>query len=60
MNRVSRVSKDYIELDKNSINGAFTVPSIKKIDMLELRKYCKSGKIKYSDLTEKEINKFEK
>jgi hypothetical protein len=60
MGRVRKINKDYTGLDRHSINGAFTVPNGKKMDMLGLREYCKSEKIKYGDLAEKEIRRFEK
>ena len=39
-------------------NGILTNPIGNKIDMLNLRSYCKERKIPYEKLTEAEIDKF--
>lgn len=51
---------EYMDLDKQTENGAFTEPTKKDIDMLSLMAYCKKNNILYGSLTELEIDQFVK
>ena len=60
MGKVRKTNKDLFEFDRHSKTGAFTVPCKKNIDMFGIREYCKAKNIDCSDLTKKEIKRFEK
>lgn len=60
MSEVKKMNKELFELDRLTTTGAFTVPCKKNIDMFGIREYCKAEKIDCSELTKKEIKRFEK
>lgn len=60
MYNVREIDKSLFEIDKYAVNGIYTMPIKKELDILRLRKYCRDNNKKYGDLTEEEIKKFEK
>lgn len=52
------MKNEYVEMDKVTPDGTFTIPSEMNIDMLALRQYCKQNNIPYESLTDEDLKKF--
>ena len=52
------MKNEYVELDKVTPDGTFTIPSKMNIYMLALRQYCKQNNIPYERLTDEDLKKF--
>ena len=52
------MKNEYVELDKATPDGTFTIPSKMNINMLALRQYCKQNNIPYERLTDEDLKKF--
>lgn len=52
------MKNEYVELDKATPDGTFTIPSKMNINLLALRQYCKQNNIPYERLTDEDLKKF--